>query len=386
MSARIQSAIDWAARLALRGVFRFLSPRTTSPVSEFVVHRILVAGSMGIGNAVMLEPLLRALRERFPDAHLAAAVRADAASLSLIQWPGLVDETVVVRGSSRLALMRAGLRLARGNWDLLVVRFNGAAYEIVTAATFGRIPYRLGHVSSGRFRTNVDWLFNLPVTMSEYDHEVDRYIALAQPLGVNAKGWVPSLRLSSEDREGAKRILRHLGVSEGSVVAIQPGTSKHQSWKRWPTEHWKSLACGLSRRGFTVVGLGSSDERELLADICREPGTVNAAGLCSLREAAAILERCELLVCTDSGLMHIGAAVGTLIVGIFGPTDRTRTRPYGAGHTLLVPDKHCQGHGIPCLTIRGELSPTCTWQRCLEGIRPEQVLSAVFRQCRVSAD
>jgi len=91
-----------------------------------------------------------------------------------------------------------------------------------------------------------------------------------------------------------------------------------------------------------------------------------------------VIQRCSLLVSTDSALMHVAAAVGTRVVGIFGPTDRTRTRPYGEGHTLLVP-VHCRSHTSPCLTPDGLLDPSCTWQACMQSIRPDEVLGAILR-------
>jgi lipopolysaccharide heptosyltransferase II len=349
------------------------------------IRRILVSGSMGIGNAVMLEPLLQALRERFPDAHLAAAARADAPSRAVLEWPGLVDQVIPLRGSSRLALLREAFQLIRGRWDLYVVRFNGATYEFVVSAVLGRVPYRLGHVSSGRFRSKVDWLFNLPVTMGDYDHEVDRYLGLAERLGITPSRRSPRLPLSDAARGESDAVLRQIGVrADNTMIALQPGTSGHQTWKRWPVDHWRSLAARLVQNGFTVVGLGSAGERQLLDDIRGESGLHNLAGRLSLQASAAVIRRCKLLVSTDSGLMHVAAAVGTPVVGIFGPTDRTRTRPYGEGHTLLLP-AHCRSHTSPCLTPDGQLDPSCTWQACMQSIRPEEVLEAVLRVARPQA-
>jgi lipopolysaccharide heptosyltransferase II len=360
-----------------------MGPKRSVPLRD--VRRILVSGTMGIGNAVMLEPLLHALREQFPSAHLAAAVRTDAASRPVLEWPGLVDEVVLIRGSSRFDLLREALRLTRGHWDLYVVRFNGATYEFVVSAVLGRVPYRLGHVSSGRFLSNVDWLFNLPVTMGDYDHEVDRYLSLAERLGWTPSRRTPTLPVSEADRTAAEDLLRQLGVTPGeTLIAIQPGTSAHQMWKRWPVQHWRSLTTQLERTGFTVVGLGSSTERELLQEICAGSRALNLAGRCSLGESAAVLQRCSLLVCTDSGLMHIAAAVGTRVVGIFGPTDRTRTRPYGPDHTLIVP-RHCRSLTEPCLSPGGELVPSCTWQTCMPSIQPDEVFGAILRAVRPQA-
>lgn len=382
MRTWLPSAIGRVHRALLRASLQLLAPHVTEPVPAARVRRVLVSGSMGIGNAVMMEPLLRALREYFPQAHLAAAVERRSASLGLLRWPGLVDEIIEVDGRSRLTRFVAGLRLGWRGWDVCIVRFNGAAYEVVIAAIFGRIPYRVGHVTSGRFESKVDWLFNLPVMMGEFDHEVLRYLTLVERLGHRPGRRAPRLSMTPADRAAAARILADLGVPpDRPLIAIHAGSSRHQSWKRWPIEYWRELVRGLQGTGFAVVAMGSADERELIAEICQEGGAVNAAGACSLREAAALLERSELLVCGDSALMHLAAAVGTPVIGIFGPTDRTRTGPFGEGHTVLVPPE-CHGQRAACLDVNGNLSPACTWQRCLRAITPKEVLAAVLGRTR----
>ncbi len=377
----LRSAAGRLHRAVLRGALGALAPAVGDSVMGLPVRRILVSGGMGIGNAVMFEPALSALRERFPGAHLAVVAEERAASLALLRWPGLVDEVIVVP-AGRMARALAGIRLARQKWDLCVVRFNGATQEVLVAAVLGRVPYRVGHVSSGRYRSDMDWLFNLPVTMGDWDHEVERGLALVERLGHEPARRTPALTLRDGDRAAAAAVLGRLGVvPDRPIIALQPGTSAHQQWKRWPADHWATLARGLRDAGFAVVALGSADERMLLDQICRGTGAANAAGACSLQESAAVLERAELLVCTDSALMHIAAAVGTPVVAIFGPTDRTRTRPYGSEHVILAP-AHCRGNSVPCLSVAGELSPDCTWAACLGSIRPEDVLRAVLERSR----
>jgi heptosyltransferase-2 len=382
MSLPLRPAAGRVGRRFLESALRLLAPRVAADTPDAGVRRVLLSGSMGIGNAVMFEPLLHALRQRFPGAHLAVAVHEAAASLDLFRWPGLVDEVIVVHGSSRLARAVEGVRLARGRWDLCVIRFGGASRELVVATILGRIPYRVGHVTSGRFRSGLDWLFNLPVTMGDYDHEVDRDLALAERLGHLPTRRTPALSPTGVDRAAARRLIERLiGSDQRPLIGFQVGTSPLQPWKRWPTEYWRVLARGLADAGFGVIALGSAAERDLLEEVCRDTGAVNAAGLASLGVAAAVLEQCELLVCTDSALMHIAAAVGTPTVSLFGPTDRTRTRPLGAGHTVLVP-RGCRGQHEPCLTPLGELSRDCTWRECMRRIEPEEVLAAVLERSR----
>jgi len=341
------------------------------------IRSILISGTMGIGNAILFEPTLRAFRNHFPAAHLTVLLDHNAPSRAIFGWTGAVDEIIEITPGSRSRRLWQGALLARRKWDVGVVRFNGLTYELALAAVFARIRYRVGHVSSGRYWHELDWIFNLPVPMREYDHEVDRYLALAERLGIQPARRIPELTVSAAAAATARDTLTGLCVgTDGPLVAIQPGTSPLQKWKRWPLGHWREVVGRLTALGVPVVGLGSAEERELVQSVCEGTPARNAAGLGSLEESAGVLQRSDVLVCTDSGLMHVAAAVGRPVVAIFGPTDRTRTTPVGPSHRVLTPPG-CHPR-VPCLSPNGVLSAACTPDGCLRSITPDVVVDAVM--------
>jgi len=101
-----------------------------------------------------------------------------------------------------------------------------------------------------------------------------------------------------------------------------------------------------------------------------------AAGKTSVKQVAALIERCDLLVCNDSGLMHAAVAVGTPVVAIYGPTDIHRTAPLGARHTVIRHEMPCS----PCFRLEGDDAvQTCPHHDCLMTITPAEVLTAITR-------
>lgn len=153
-------------------------------------------------------------------------------------------------------------------------------------------------------------------------------------------------------------------------VAVAPA-SRWPS-KNWPAERFAAVARGLAEACDPAFYLlGSPGERELCAGIAQAAGNRgevhDMAGRLSLAEVGGLLERADLLIANDTGLMHMAAAVGTPVLALFGPTDPVRTGPYGPGHRVLTAPAPCR----PCF------SRTCRepGRPCLDGIDVERVVA-----------
>jgi ADP-heptose:LPS heptosyltransferase len=134
--------------------------------------------------------------------------------------------------------------------------------------------------------------------------------------------------------------------------------------------HWARLAEWLSgRQGFQVVITGSPGDGELVRDIVSRTNApvLNLAGRTTLPELAALLQKACLAVTTDTGPMHLAAALGTPVAALFGPTAPWRTGPFGAGHEVVRLALPCS----PC--FRRE----CPEPRCLTDLPPAAVQAAV---------
>jgi lipopolysaccharide heptosyltransferase II len=155
------------------------------------------------------------------------------------------------------------------------------------------------------------------------------------------------------------------GARQPSVV-LHPGA--RWASKLWPAASWARLAAGLQARGFQVALTGSRSDQPLVTEItAKTPAPVlNLAGRTSLAELAAILRRARLAVTTDTGTMHLAAALATPVVALFGPTAPWRTGPFGAGHQVLRRELACS----PCFKRQ------CPELKCLNDLSPEMVEAA----------
>lgn len=172
-------------------------------------------------------------------------------------------------------------------------------------------------------------------------------------------------------------LLEELGArSEDRLVAFQLGASR--AIRRWPIESFSEVARSLAAEGLRPVLIGGSSDRDLAAEFAGRVGC-RALDLCGRTDVAglgALLRRCACLVTGDTGPMHMAAAVGTPIVGLFfGPALPQDTGPYGEGHVVLHAPVSC----APC-----EHSVTCLDPFCRLEIRPEDVCAAV--RARLAGD
>ena len=207
---------------------------------------------------------------------------------------------------------------------------------------------------------------------SFYTHAVDWYLAVLPQLGVpvhNNFVWLP------ERVQVTANINTKWNPPPGRWIALQPGAR----WlnKRWPVEHFTELTRCLASEypDLRFAVLGGKDDRELGEKICgaARDRCLNLAGQTSLPEMVEWLRRCDLMVTNDTGPMHVAAALGKPVVGVFGPTEPRRTGPY---HQL----ERVTQHILPCVPC---LKSRCAWRQpmeCLTAITPAGVLKAVRRE------
>lgn len=178
-----------------------------------------------------------------------------------------------------------------------------------------------------------------------------------------------NLPIRALDRNALGRILRQHGIENSRLlVAINPVA-------KWETKVWSNAKFAelgdmlIARYGAAVVFTGSIDDSITIEDIMSmmEKEAVNLAGETTLMTLAALYERTDFLVSTDTGPMHIAAAVGTPVVALFGPTAPWRTGPFGPEHQVIRVGLECS----PCFKRR------CSAIQCMEQISVERVLEGV---------
>lgn len=320
-------------------------------------QRILVVRLSAIGDVVVTTGLIPALRALYPQAHITWLVEPMSAPL-LSANPRLDEVVVWPRAEwTRLWRERRWRELARAvkafRLRLKARRFDLAldAQGLLKSALWCWIsgaPRRISVLA----REHSDWLMTETVQPRADD---DRrligweYRALIERLGGHPASFRLDLAVSDAAREAARAFLGQQGVAATARVAVLcPFTTRPQ--KHWFEDRWAALATALRADGYTPVMLGGPGDREAAERIAAAaPGVVDLAGRLPLDQSVAVISDSRLVLGVDTGLTHMGSALGIPTVALFGST-----RPYlEAG----VPTTHVLYEPLPCSPCHRH--PTC---------------------------
>lgn len=324
-----------------------------------------------IGDMVMATPILSELRKAYPGARITAMCRAPICDL--LKEDPEVDELFCFSKTSsfsrRSDKKNIVEKLRHGKYDLGVL----LTHSISSAWWFwqGKVKVRLGYDCNGRHL-----LLNCPVPLPpniERQHLVNTYKMLLEPLGIPLSNSPPRLFLAEKEVQEARVLLQQHGVTKDSIIiGINPGAT-YGSAKCWLPERFRAVTEKLLvNPDVYVVFFGDQPSMRLVKQICSGlgPRVINLAGLTSLREVAALISLCNVLLTNDSGPMHIADALGTKIVALFGSTNEIVTGPYRNG---VVIHKHVKCS--PCY------QRTCPIDfRCMKQIEVDEVYRAILER------
>jgi heptosyltransferase-1 len=306
----------------------------------------------------LASPVVEALRERYPAAHLTWAVQAK--SLPVVSGlPGLSDTLVWDDRVNRYpALLRALWRTWRSHFDVTL-----DLQGLDKAGLFALASRANRRISGAGARNIAHWSSNELVPENGVVHARLFYLRRAMPLDIApdaAERFFPRVPVTAAHRRFADEFLTKAGFGQADrIVGLNLGAA--HAFKRWPAERFAQLANQLLAQDerTRVVIFGAAADMPLLSSFEAElarcqsargdgcpPGTawrgriLPAVGRVDLMQLAAIAERCSAFVTADTGPMHIVAAVGAPMVALFGPTDTARTGPVhkpGSLHALRPP-------------------------------------------------
>lgn len=294
--------------------------------------RILIVRLSAIGDVIHGLPVLNALREALPQAFLGWVVEGRASCL-LQGHPALDQLISVPRGW--LKSPRAILRLRRQLRELafdMTIDVQGLTKSAVAAWLAGA-KRRIGF-DGVKGRELSRWL-NTELVPSTAAHIVDSNLELLRPLGITSPTVRFELPETAEDRGAAERIIRRVGLESGYVL-MNPGAG----WpsKLWPAKRFAAVSQHIARTWHLpsiVVWAGKQEQALAHEVVANSQGYAWQAPATSLLELAALARRARLFVASDTGPLHLAAAVGTPCVGMFGPMPAERNGPYGPEHLAL---------------------------------------------------
>jgi ADP-heptose:LPS heptosyltransferase len=317
---------------------------------------ILLIRPGGIGDAVLLIPAIRALRSTFPAARITVlAERRNAALFRLC--PEVNNVLLYDRPGGLFATLC-------GHYDAVIDTEQWHRLSAVTAR-LTRAPLLIGYATNERSR-----LFTHPISYFHDDYEVEGFLRLLAPLGIEPDPVPERFLVVPGDAEQQGGTL--LAPLDGRpFVTIFPGASIPE--RRWGVDRFRRVAEMLADSGISVAVVGGKDDRKQGEVIVAGGAGLNLAGRTSLAETAAVIRQSVLLLSGDSGLLHIAAGLGKPTVGLFGPGRAKKWAPRGGRHVVINKALPCS----PCTTF-GTTPPCPINARCMAEITPDEVFNATM--------
>ncbi|MFO0945807.1 MAG: lipopolysaccharide heptosyltransferase II [Planctomycetota bacterium] len=344
--------------------------------------KILLFCPNWIGDVVMATPAIRAIRRLHPDGRLVGIMRPYV-SETLAGNPWLDD---VILYDHKSADRQRGTwavlsRLREEQYDVGVLFTNSLRSALL--AWGGAIRQRVGYAREGRGILLND---SLKIRRSWHGYQpspvIDYYLALAYHLGAASESYQMELFTRPEDESRADEIWKKFGFQDSErVIALNPGAA-FGSAKRWPSTYFAELArmlvdqagvkvlvlCGPSERGFARFISDGACRPRMVKSLAEEDVSIGLT--------KAIMRRMSLLVTTDSGPRHFGAAFGIPVVSLFGPTHIEWTDTHYAGEKMLQKKLDCG----PC---QQRVCPLGHLQ-CMKELTVDQVFAAAMASLSTS--
>lgn len=332
-------------------------------------RNILIIKPGAIGDVLQLSPVIRALRRYYPESSITLVVGSKTTA-DLFRFNRHVSEAIIFdrKGAHRsfgeiLSLWRD---LRRRSFDLVVNFQRSNLMTWLLASASFPCPILVYH--KARSRTI---------------HAVANYLETLLPLGASDSALHQDMNLDLDPGPEARKrisdiVSPYVGPEE-RLVALVPGASS--PIKQWSAGHFSALADILAREhAVKTVIAGGPDDVRLAEEIAGRAATgpLKLAGKLDILELGALLERCSVVVSGDTGPMHVATAVGTPVVGLFGPTDPARTGPVGHGHIVL------QAQGVSCVPCRDRTCRNRRYLECMEKITPSEAAAAVAAKLKTS--
>jgi lipopolysaccharide heptosyltransferase I len=351
------------------------------------VNRILIVRLSALGDVVHTIPVAAALRKAFPTARIDWLVGAN--YREILDLVPIIDRRLVVGSFPSTSGSSAGGReagerrrptsifgaigeLRRTRYDVAIdlqglfksavlARSSGASRVVGFASSY------LREQLARPFYTDVyDPGCNGIYDPRETRHVVEINLGILQPLGITA--GPPEFPIEAVESEVARAMRDRTG---GRYALLNPGAA----WpnKRWPPDRLGRVASALrDRYGLTSIALWGEGERDLADQVVAH--SQDAAVLpprASIKDLVALARGAAVIVSGDTGPAHIAAAVGTPVVGIFGPTRPSRNGPWAPADVTVSRYDECECHHLRRCRRR---------TMCLLDIQVEEVLEAIARR------
>lgn len=337
-------------------------------------RRILVIKISGIGDTLLLMPVLKALKEA--DKEMALTVVAAKNNAEIFKrYPRIVDRLLVfdVLKSIREPLyFRSFVKSMNERVYDAVIDVESWSRISAIIAFFSRSIVKVGFKTKGQYK---DFVFDIKTLHNGAAHESENYLVLARALLPDLpKPDSLDFPVMPEERRFISEFLGGRGLNPDKLILFHPWSAGYNGrFKEWGEANFRALAGRLIEDGYEIGIVGGAADKERASGIVsKNPARITSfCGILTIGESAALIKSSRLLVSVNSGIMHLGASLGAKIVALNGPAGKIR---WGAiGKEVYNMESRCECS--PCLNLGFEYR--CSRGGCMDDIRVEDVYARV---------
>lgn len=328
-------------------------------------ERVVIFHPAAIGDSMLATPVARTLRKNFPDTKITYWSHGSLENILLDFCPAVDNFETYQKDAGLISHIKHLTSLAP---DLFVDLSN---------STRGRILGLLATIKGARVCS-----YRKQKTSPEKTiHAVDNFIESIKDITVDRPdNYFPSI---FPDSKTLAAVEEKIGSTAGStILGIVPGVGMLRPHRGWSLENWLSVLNHFeSQKNMQCILIGGPEEasageylEQKLDTDSRESNKVkNLCGRLDLKETAAALKLCKVVVSGDTGPAHIACAVGTPVIGLYGPTLLERSGPYGNDHLALTATDSCRCLAEKCCRFKKPTEPG----RCMDQILPLSVIERI---------
>ena len=337
--------------------------------------KILVECHSLLGDFVLMTPMLRALKTSFPDARIDVAVASEPEKQILFMMEGIATKCYFFNPSkmSKVEIFKLIMQFRREHYD----------YGFVSVSEDGKLGSLLLKAAGCKYQigesTQCVWPnYNCPVDEIPVTHRAERNLNLLRKLGIKEP-----LRISNTiilDRKLCfmeQNLRKTVAVCVGTgdfIWKLKRGKNVKYNCKKWGYEKFIQLSQKLVEDGYFVIWLGGNKEKEEIEKCpiyhsIHERFLKDMIGMTNISEVMDILASSDLVIGSDTGLMHCAAALNRKTLCIIGGTDPEKIRPYSSIGEIIYLNLSCS----PCYGT--EKAVYCQERKCLSQISVNDVFT-----------
>jgi len=344
------------------------------------IQNILFIKLAAIGDAILLIPTLRKLKSSFPNAKI--TFMCSDINRAIIEKIPYVDEIINCRVydflKNPMKFYSFVKNLRKVKYEVII---DGGQWERINSmiTCFARKDYSIGFKTKGQWKHIIN---DSVIEHSRTKHELENFMDLLIPLGivpVNGEYDFDDLQLefflTPADRKFRDDFWIANKLTDKTVICFHPGCGENGKPREWDIDNYIKVAKRLyeSDDSLRILITGTKLEHELCDKLYESISSfaINTAGEYTLEQTAALVERSKLMLCSNTGILHVSACVGTRTIGLHGPTNPVKWGAYSREAIAVQSDKFCS----PCLYLGHDYG--CNKPTCMTHITADEVYLAV---------